>query len=212
MGILKAGIFGPVVNKTGNASGRMHRDINVISVLPRPSNKPPSASQLENRERFGILSNFLSYIDDLIKTGFKQYAKGIDAINAAVSFNYDHAFISDETGIKLNYPKIMYSRGYILGPESPGLLALPNQIEVNWLPQRQSNYCQFTDLATFLVYNPVKDNFIKRLAVTDRYAQGYVIDIEGWIGDTVHCYMSFASKDGKKQGNSIYLGEVTIIS
>lgn len=211
MGILKGGILGPMVNKVGNASGRMHRDTNVISTLPRPSNEPPSAAQKEKREKLGLLSSFLSAIDHLIKTGFKHFSKGKDPINVALSYNYDHAFISDESGLRLNYPKIMYSRGYILEPESPGLMALSDQIEFNWLPQRQSKYCQFTDVATFMIYNPAKENFTKRIAITDRYAQGYLFDVKGWTGDTVHCYMSFASKDGKLQGNSMYVGEVVCI-
>lgn len=211
MGILKSGIFGPIVNKVGNSAGRMHRDANVISRLPHPSNEPPSAAQKEKRERFGKLSNFLSAIDNLIRTGFKHYSKGKDPLNFALSYNYDHAFISNEAGLRLNYPKIKYSRGYIVEPESPGLLALPDQIEFNWLPQRQSKYCKFTDLATFVIYNPAKEKFVKQIAVTDRYAQGYLLDVQEWAGDTVYCYMSFASKDGKLQGNSMYVGEVVCI-
>src|SRR5690606_907647 len=142
-------------------------------------NEPPSAAQKEKREKLGLLSSFLSAIDHLIKTGFKHFSKGKDPINVALSYNYDHAFISDESGLRLNYPKIMYSRGYILEPESPGLMALSDQIEFNWLPQRQSKYCQFTDVATFMIYNPAKENFTKRIAITDRYAQGYLFDVKG---------------------------------
>lgn len=212
MGILKSGILGPMQNKTGDTVGRMHRDINVITAAYNKSEKPATAAQLQVREKLGMLSNFMSYIDHLIKPGFKQYSKGKDPVNVACSFNYRHAFVSDENGLRLNYPKLMYSRGYILGPESPGLLALPNQIEFNWLPQRQSRYCQHTDMATVLVYNPVKNEFISPAGVTDRYAQGYRLDTPAsFSGDTVHCYISFASKDGKQQGNSVYLGELVCI-
>jgi hypothetical protein len=212
MGILKGGILGPIVNKVGNASGRMHRDTNVISTLPRPSNEPPSTAQKEKREKFGLLSSFLSQIDDLIKTGFKQYSKGKDPVNVAYSYNYNHAFIVNEAGIHLNYPAIKYSRGYIVEPESPTLLPLTDQVEFNWLPQRQSNYCQYTDLATFLVYNPAKEIAIRQVAATDRYEQGHLLTIpKNWADDTVHCYMNFSTKDGKLQGNSIYVGELACI-
>lgn len=212
MGILKGGLLGPVVNKTGNSFSRMHRNINVVSVLPRPSNEPPSDAQKESRGRFGTLSAFLNSIDHLIRTGFKHYSKGKDPVNVALSYNYDHAFIVSESEITLNYPKLMYSRGYISEPESPGLLALSNQIEFNWLPQRQSNYCKFTDMATFMVYNPAKEQFAIRIAASERYAQGFILDISHhWAGDIVHCYMSFSSKDGKLQGNSMYVGELTCI-
>lgn len=212
MGILDSGILGPVRKKTGPTVARMHRNTNVVMASYRKSNKPPTTAQLEIQHKLGMLSSFLNAIENLVKPGFKQYAKRKDPVNVASSFNYDHAFSSDETGLKLNYPKLVYSRGYILGPESPGLLALPNQIEINWLPQPQSTYCQYTDMATVMVYNPVKNDFVTMAAATDRYAQGYLLDIpSNFAGDNVHCYISFASKDGKLQGNSMYLGELTCI-
>jgi hypothetical protein len=30
------------------------------------------------------------------------------------------------------------------------------------------------------------------------------------LGDTVHCYISFASANGKLQGDSLYVGEITV--
>jgi hypothetical protein len=212
MGILKSGIVGPVRNKTGPAVGRMHNGINVVTGPYRASDKPPTALQLDAQGKFGLFSGFLSDIDDLIKVGFKQFSKGKDPVNVASAYNYDHAFLVDETGFTLNYPELMYSRGYILPAESPAMLALPGQIEFNWLPQQQSMYCQYTDMATFLVYNPAKGYSVKKTLATDRYAQGYMLDLrEDFVGDPVHCYMSFASKDGKLQGNSTYLGQLTCV-
>lgn len=212
MGILRSGILGPIVNKTGSTVGRMHRNINVITSLYRENDKPATSAQLKVQQKLGLLSSFLSAIDYLIKPGFKQYSKGKDPLNVAYSYNYDHAFVEDQAGLRLNYPKILYSRGYIVGPESPGLSVLPNQIVFNWLPQRQSRYCQYTDIATVVVYNPDKQTFITAASVADRYAQGYVLDLlTDFVGDTIHCYISFASEDGKLQGNSIYVGELICI-
>lgn len=212
MGILKSGILGPVYNKTGNTVSRMHKNVNVVTVKYKINNKPATSAQLEVQEKLGMLSSFLSKIDELIALGFKHYAKGKDPLNVAYAYNYADAFLKDEAGLKLNYPKIIYSRGYIVPPESPTVLALPGQIEFNWLPQRQSKYCLHTDLATVLVYNPKKEEFITLVGVTDRYAQGYLLDIPTtYSGNTVHCYMSFTSKEDQLQGNSMYLGELVCV-
>lgn len=209
MGILKSGINGPIRNKIGPSITRVHRNINVVTAAYRKSNKAPTASQLDVQAKLGLLSGFFSHIDDLIKIGFKQYAKGKDPVNAASSYNYEHAFLTDGATLTLNYPELVYSKGYIVPAESPALLALPAQIEFNWLPQRQSAYCQHTDLATFLIYNPAKKTSIRKVAITDRYAQGYVLDLPAsFAGDIVHCYMNLASKERKLQGNSVYLGEL----
>jgi hypothetical protein len=212
MGILKSGILGPMTNKTGPTTGRMYRGMNVVTAAYRKSNKPPTSLQIDVQAKFGLLNNFLSNIENLVKIGFKQFAKRKDPLNVAYSYNFEHAFLSEDTGFRLNYPELVYSRGYILPAESPALQALPAQIEFSWLPQRQSTYCQYTDRATFLVYNPTNGRAVMKALVTDRYAQGYVVDLpQDYLGDTVHCYLSFASADGKLQGDSRYVGAVVCI-
>lgn len=212
MGILKSGILGPFRNKVGPAIGRRHRGQNVLSALPHTSNKPFNADQLESQSKFGLLSSFLSDIDLLINTGFKAFTKRNSPVNEAFSYNYDHAFVKEGDGFVIDYPKIVYSRGHIVTPESPQIFLEPESITINWLPQNQSAYCQFTDMASFLVYNPAKKLSAIFLNRTNRYAQGYTMNMpKDFIGDTVHCYMNFNSGNGKKTGDSMYVAEVIVI-
>lgn len=210
MGILDSGPFGPFRKKTGAIIGRGHMGQNVITALHHQSTKRPTAKQIESQLKLALLNSFLSKIDVLVDIGFKKQVKHNSPVNAAFSHNYKHAFIKNGEELRLNYPQLVYSIGHIDEPESPVVLALPAQIEFNWLPQNQLAYCQFTDLASFLVYNPAKEMAVTKVGLANRYAQGYLFDLpKGYLGDTVHCYMSFASKDGKLQGNSVYVGAVT---
>lgn len=211
MGILKSGILGPFRNKTGSVVGRMHRGKNVITGLHNTSTKPATQKQLESQLKLGLLNSFLQGIDGLVNIGFKPYTKNNSAVNAAVKYNYGHAFIKVDGSFAIDYPKIVYSRGHIDTPESPQVDPAAGSITFSWLPQKQSAYCQFTDMASFFVYNPAKEMSVILLNITNRYAQGYILEIpEGFIGDTVHCYMNFSSADGKKNGNSIYVGETVV--
>lgn len=211
MGILTSGILGPVRNKTGSIVGRVHKRKNVVTGLYNTSNKPPTKDQLEARFKLGLLNGFMQDIDELVNIGFKAYIKKESAVNVAVSYNYDHAFVKEGENTVLNYPKIVYSRGHIVTPESPEVFQEPGTLTFNWLPQNQSAYCQFTDRASFLIYNPAKDLSIILPNVTNRYAQGYTLEIpEGYIGDTLHCYMNFRAADGKKTGDSMYVGKVVV--
>ncbi|WP_316815492.1 DUF6266 family protein [Pedobacter nyackensis] len=211
MGILKSGILGPFRNKTGSVVGRMHRGKNVITGLPETSNKPATKKQLESQLKLGLINGFLQDIEDLVNIGFKAYIKNNSAVNAALKYNYRHAFIKDGESFVLDYPKIVYSRGLIDTPESPQIDAAAGSITYNWLPLKQSTYCQFTDMASFLVYNPVKEMAVILQNATNRYAQGHTLEVpEGFIGDTVHCYMNFSSADGKKNGNSMYIAEAIV--
>jgi hypothetical protein len=209
MGILRSGPFGPFRKKTGPIIGRGHMGQNVISALHHKSTKAPTAKQIESQLKLALLNSFLSKIDKLVDIGFKKQVKHNSPVNAAFSHNYKHAFVQDGEELKLDYPQLVYSIGHVMEAESPVVLALPGQIEFNWLPQNQSAYCQYTDLASFLVYNPAKKKAVTKVGLVNRYAQGFLIDLPNdYLGDTVHCYMSFASKDVKLQGNSSYIGEV----
>lgn len=212
MGILKSGPFGPFYNKTGPIIGRRHRKQNVITSLHHASNKPFTAAQLESQLKLALLNSFLSKIDGLVNMGFKAVTKNNSPVNQAFSYNYDHAFVKDGDSFLINYPGIVYSRGHIDTPESPNVVANPGSITFSWLPQNQSAYCQFTDKASFLVYNPAKQTRIILPNVTNRYAKEHMLEMPGdFIGDPVHCYMNFSSADGKKNGDSMYISSLVVL-
>lgn len=209
MGILKSGLLGPFRKKTGPAIGRRHKGQNVITALHHKSNKPLTPLQLEAQEKFGLLSSFLNKIGQLVNPGFKQYAKRKSPVNTAFSYNYDHAFVKTGDNYLINYPKIVYSRGHIVVPSNARAVPATGQITFSWQRQNQSAYCQHTDLASLLVYNPVKHTYVQLPDITDRYTGEYTMLLPlDFSGDTVHCYMSFASADGKLAGNSVYVVEV----
>jgi len=211
MAIQKSGIIGPFRNKIGPAVGRRHMGQDLILPLPRLTTKPPTDKQLEKRYMLGLLNSFLSTISVLVNPGFKAFVKHNSPVNAAFSYNYDHAFVKEEEEYRLNYPKLVYSRGHIVTPEGAQVVSAGGKITFSWHHQNQSAYCQFTDLASFMVYNPAKDDFLVLHKKVNRRAQSFTMEMSAHhLGDPVHCYMSFASANGKLQGDSCYVGEVVV--
>jgi hypothetical protein len=207
MGVIKSGIIGPIRKKVGPSVNRIHRKTNVVSAPYRLSNKPPTVKQLEEQTKFSLLNSFLSNIDQLVKPGFKKYATSKTQVNAAYKFNFPHAFIFTEDHISLNLPEIMYSKGRIATPDDTELILTDNLIQFNWAAQPQNPSCQFSDRASFLLYNPEKEQSLQFIDVADRYDREYSVKIPiDFKGNTIHCYMSFASADGKLAGDSVYIG------
>ncbi|MFA4868289.1 MAG: DUF6266 family protein [Pedobacter sp.] len=207
MGVIKSGIIGPIRKKVGPSVNRVHRKTNVVTATYRTSNKPPTAKQLNEQAKFSLLNSFLSNIEELVKPGFKKYANSKTEINAAYKFNFPHAFLVTEDQISLNLPEIMYSRGRIATPDDTELILTNNLIQFNWAQQSQNPSCQFSDRASFLLYNQEKEQSLQFIDVADRYDREYNVKIPiDFKGDTLHCYMSFASADGKLAGDSVYIG------
>ena len=212
MGILTSGILGPIKNKTGAVIGRMHRGQNVITQLykKRKRRRKRSKGQLSSQDRLGQLSNFLSNIQGLVAVGFKNMVKHNSAANAAHSYNYHHAFITVGAKLELNYSKLIYSIGEVEGPESP-LLEYENGIlNLSWFDMLQSQYCQYSDKATVLVYEPSRQDSVVFDNICPRSDLHVLLDISCFIGKEVHCYVCFNSADGKYKGNSVYLGLIAV--
>lgn len=212
MGILRSGIFGGFRKKTGPLVGRRVRGQNIITGLHHPSDKVPTKPQQDAKERFSLLTSFLNEISELVNIGFKHYSKNRMPLNVAYSYNSDNAFVMEDDHYLLNYPKIMYSRGHIEPPDSVQVVLDAGSIKFSWLPQGQSIYCQYTDLGSFLVYNPAMMKAVTALNTIDRYALGYAVVLPPDFEDgTVHCYMNFASANGKVMGDSVYVGAVEVV-
>lgn len=207
MGIQKSGPFGPFYKKTGPIIGRRSRNQNVITGLHHVSNKPFSGAQVLVQDKFGLLMDFLNSLKLLIDLGFKRYAKGCSAINAAFSYNYPHAFLSTESGLAINYPKMIYSRGKINWVSVTQLSRNGQELNLTWSPDLQSDYCQFSDLGTLLVYNADSGKGMVYPNAMKRKDLGYVAILPGdFEFATLHCYLDFCSADGKLRGDSKYLG------
>ncbi len=214
MGILSTGILGSFRNKTGAVIGRRHRGQDIMTSLYRVNGTPKegTAKQKESRFKFSTLNIFLNNISELVNAGFKKLAKGGNPVNTAYSYNYGHAFIVNEVEIKLNLPQLVYSKGNVEGPESLQMVSQDGHITMNWLEQPQSLFCQGSDTANFLIYNETTGDSAYFLNYCDRSGLKASLDVSPDIDQEVHCYMSFASADGKMQGNSIYLGLIKVLA
>lgn len=210
MGILNSGLLGPFRKKIGPGIGRRSRGQHIVSALYHKSNNPPTEKQLEAQLKFGLLNSFLSNIDKLVNIGFKPYAKGKSPVNAAYSYNWEHAFVKEGDTYAINYPQMIYSRGHTVSPEGVAVRQTPEGITFSWLPQSQSAYCQFSDLASFLIYHPLTAQRLILIDQVNRYALEYTMQIPPDYTGRVHCYMNFSSADGKLTGNNVYIGAVLL--
>jgi hypothetical protein len=212
MGIIRKGILGPMVNKTGAVIGRMHRGQNVLVQLykERSADKPSTEGQVAAQDRLGKLSSFLSNIRNMVDIGFKKMVKHNSPVNAALSYNSSHAFIQVGEEQELNYAQLVYSIGDDEGPESPLLEYEDGVLNISWYDMEQSRYCQYSDLATILIYEPIIGDNTSFNDICPRSDLNVLLDISSFIGKEVHCYICFSSADGKYQGTNVYLGFIKV--
>lgn len=213
MGILNDGILGGFRNKVGTVIGRKFRDMDLIVGPYRESTKPETKGEILQQNRFRMINHFLNYLKSVVGPGFKQYAKKKSALNAAHSYNYGHAFIEEEGVLKLNFPKMVYSRGNVSIPNCPSVvLSAPEQLTFTWLPEGENQFTRGNDKASFVVWMEKSDKPLILIDAAPRSALEFSMEIPGNLGiETLHCYMSFKNATGKLVSNSFYVGAVEVV-
>ncbi|MHA4896090.1 DUF6266 family protein [Pedobacter sp. PWIIR3] len=212
MGILETGILGGFSKKAGSVNGRKHMGQDLITGLYRITGKVKKGTpkRLVARNKFAQLNVFLNSAASLVNIGFKKSKHGTP-VNTAYSFNYEHAFAVADEVVKLDFSKLLISRGNVEELEGLEMVSENGHINMSWLAQPQSRLCQYTDKIHFLFYRDLKKGDATCLqGICERGDLSVSLDMKHVAGKTGHCYLSFSSADGKLQGDSIYLGTMKV--
>lgn len=209
MGIIKRGILGGFRKKTGTVAGAYVGGQDIIRALPRTSNKPPTTLQLNQRNKFGLVTSFLSLISDWIDMAYKKAPGRQSSMNKAVKDHLKDAVTGIAPNFTFDYTKLKFSTGKLAVPSTFSVdTTAPAKIDFNWAPDGpDSKYKDATDVINVMVYNATKDQFVSLKSAAPRSAGTYVLPLPlEFVGDSVHCYFSFSSTKVKNlHSKSVYV-------
>lgn len=214
MGIQIWGAFGGFQKKTGALVGHYVNGQNVITAIPHPSQNPPTISQLNARAKFKTVIDFQRRLTPLIRIGYQNAHKEKQtAFNAAFVDNYAKAVTGVAPNYTIDYEKFAYSKGQLSKAYDAEILtAVAATIQYSWLATLATGIGGPTDMATLVVYNPLKDQFVVLTNAAARSALTYSLLVPGdFSGDDVHCWISFVAANGKMASDSFYVGEFTVV-
>lgn len=213
MGTIIKGILGGFSGKVGTVVGASWKGVDYMRSLPKKSSKPATQAQKDVRFKFGIITEFLSAINALVRVGFQSYKNEMTPLNAAVSQNIKEAVGGVSPNFEIDFTKIVYSRGDLATPWLPSALPEPGAVlTFNWDAGADSPLSHDDDQATVVVYNPDKKQFVYLQNAALRSDLQYELQLPlDYSTDEVQCYMSFVSADGKAVSSSIYVGAATVM-
>jgi hypothetical protein len=115
----------------------------------------------------------------------------------------------------LDYSKLQFTSGALKLPVGAtavaGTLA---KIDFSWpVDGVNTMYKDDTDMASVLVYCPVRDEFVSRMNAVPRSTLAYSLQLPPhFSGLEVHCYITFSSTLVKgRHSKTLYLGEVPVL-
>lgn len=214
MGLIKQGILGGFRKKTGTVVGAYWRKLDVIRALPRSSGKAPTQAQINQQVKFGLVTGFLSNFSALIDEGFMVASSISTPMNLAVSYHLKEAIAGVEPNFELDLPKVKFSLGKLEMPLNISVLAGPGgTLDFTWThTESDDKFIDATDRLNVMVYNPLRQKFVKFKAVSLRSEMAYTALLPvNFVGDEVHVYVGFSSSKKKMlHANSAYLGTALV--
>lgn len=213
MGTQLKGPFGGFSGKTGPLIGIIARGKSIITSLHKPSNKPPTKGQLDQRKKFGMVTNLLGYFSDLIEIGFQDHKEPESSMNAAVSYHLKNAITGVSPDFSIDLSQLSFSRGKLIAPKSIAVQTVAGaKVTFTWTASDEvQKLTNPADMLMVLVYNPEKKEFITRIDAAPRSALTYTIQLPSdFAGDEVHGYLAFEGAEGKVS-DSIYAGAINVI-
>lgn len=219
MARIKSGILSNVSGKVGNVVGGTWKGINYLRGMPAGVRNPNSTLQFSQRLKFSLMVRFLQPVTEFIRVGYKAQAVKMTAFNAAFSYNFHNALSGDSPDYKIEYPRVMLSRGNLAGAINPSCASTAAaKVQLSWEMIPGMGQASETDTTIFVIYNADKQEAVYSLNAGTRGDGTLEVSVPAsYSGDAVHCYIAFITmnsllggQDRNAISNSSYAGNVTV--
>lgn len=212
MGTIRNGGNGAFSGKAGSFIGSSWRDINYMRGIPKISKKPKTLKQLEQQARFATAVKFLQPVKDLLNVGFGGQKSGkATGYNLAVKQVLESAIGGTYPDFVINYPKVLFAKGSLAAPVGGVVQAEAGGVVVSWSPDLNPHNGFMDDEVNILIFDPANNIYLSGEMGVARVQGEMNIPIPAaYLGNTVHVYMFFMSRQGRLS-NSVYVGESVIV-
>lgn len=212
MAHLRKGILGGFSGKVGPVVGASWRGIDVMRSLPKKSKREATEEQLIQRVKFGLVARFLAPVKPLLKDFYGVNSGYKSKANLAMSYHIREAVTGDYPDYSIDYPRVILSRGELLGPQEAEVIGLPNaRLDFNWTDNSGQGEAKANDALIVVVYEESTNTFEYLQQGAKRSETTFTMTLPAYYtGLKVQCWITFASADGKRVANSIYMGEILV--
>ncbi len=206
------GILGTFSGSVGSVVFSTWKGIPVIRSKPIHRNTIPTISQLEQREKFKLISAFLKPLKDLLKETFGLSASNMSWFNKALSENKS-AITGKYPNQTIDYSRIVLSKGRLpLG--QPPVISSPEsgKILLSWNIGDGIDR-DLTAGNTFVAaYQEEFNRWIIGQYAINEGITSCILEVESFAGKAVQTYIGFISANSPKKSESRYMGVLNVLS
>ena len=212
MGTISKGILGGFSGKVGTVVGANWRGMDVIRSVPKKIQRTPTESQMIQRLKFALVTQFLAPVGPLTRSWYGQPSGVKSRRNLAVSYHIKEAVTGVNPDFMMDYVKVIMTKGELPSVQEPDVVpAAGALLGCSWEDNSDQGLANPDDLFLIVIYNETRKLFDYQHTAA-RSALSFNMQLPAtWTGEEVQCWVSFISADEKKQANSIYMGAMVLL-
>lgn len=211
MGRIKQGILGGFSGKVGTVVGGSWKGIPYMRALAQSIHNPRTVAQMSQRTKFALAVRMLKPVTALLRTGWKLYANGKSAINAAMAYTLANAITGSYPDYDIDPSRLLLSRGTLTPAADAAVEFQDGNVLFTWSDNSGVNSATQSDLALVAILNATRGEAITTTEDAERMDEGQSVSLPAhWEGDALHAYLGFISEDGRDVASSIYLGTLQV--
>ena len=212
MGTYNKGILGAFSGKVGSVVGASWRGKDVLRSLPRKGNRVATATQLLQREKFTMVTTFLTPLNSVVSRYFGNNTGDKTRRNQAMSYLMREAVSYVAPDLVWDYSKVLISRGDLLGLNAASASAGAGQsVDLTWTDNSNQGDAETTDKLVVVLYEPTSKTTVHALNAGLRNEATANVVVPAFLaGLTMQVWATFASSNDKLYATSQYLGAVVI--
>ena len=174
---------------------------------------PRTEAQMNQRAKFSAVLKFLQPLAPFLRIGFKNYAVGMTAFNAAMSINIQNALTGIYPSYDIDYSKAVVSRGTLPGALNPVTVsAIAGTVRFTWDNNSWETNASPDDQAVLVVYNPTKQAVVSVIGSITRAVGAQTVTLpNSFSGDEVQCYIAFINANQSVLSDSQYVMGLIVI-
>lgn len=212
MGTYNKGILGAFSGKVGPVVGASWSGKDVMQSLPRRGNRVATQTQLVQREKFTMVTEFLTPLNPIVSRYFGNNTGDKTRRNRAMSYFIKETINYVEPDLVWDFSKVLISRGDLLGiNQGAAVTGTAQSIAFSWTDNSGQGEVEATDKLVLAVYEPTSKTLLYSLNAGLRSQNAANFALPAYLsGLSVEVWATFVSSNDKRYATSQYLGTVAI--
>jgi len=212
--VVQNNLIGGARKKIGNVVFSQIFGRHTLRNKPAHVHNPRTRKQTAQRDSFKVVVALARYTLDAVRAGYKTLAKHKSAFNAWESYNIKNAVYAPADIKEINFPLLRMADGTLEGViGATATAASGHKVNIAWSDNSTVGDAAATDGAVVVIINDTKksDKFDQASKTRMDVAVTETVDTS-WVGDLVHVYLWFQDQKVRKNSQSVYVGDVTIVA